>query len=39
MDQVVGLMILIIFIGFAADKLLFSPWERFLRRRWGLTPS
>ena len=37
MDQVVGLMLLIIFIGFAADKLLFSPWERFLRRRWGLT--
>jgi NitT/TauT family transport system permease protein len=39
MDQVVGLMLLIILIGFAADKLLFSPWERFLRRRWGLTPS
>ena len=37
MDQVVGLMILIIFIGFAADKLIFSPWERFLRRRWGLS--
>lgn len=39
MDQVVGVMFLIIFIGFAADKLLFSPWERFLRRRWGLSPS
>jgi NitT/TauT family transport system permease protein len=39
MDQVVGLMLLIIFIGFAADKLLFSPWERFLRRRWGLSTS
>jgi NitT/TauT family transport system permease protein len=39
MDQVVGLMLLIIVIGFAADKLLFSPWERFLRRRWGLTAS
>ena len=37
MDQVVGLMLVIIFIGFAADKALFSPWERFLRRRWGLT--
>lgn len=37
MDQVVGLMLIIIFIGFAADKILFSPWERFLRRRWGLT--
>lgn len=39
MDQVVGVMLLIIFIGFAADKVLFSPWERFLRRRWGLSPS
>ena len=39
MDQVVGLMILIVVIGFGADKLLFSPWERFLRRRWGLSPS
>jgi NitT/TauT family transport system permease protein len=39
MDQVVGLMLLIIFIGFAADKIIFSPWERFLRRRWGLTNS
>lgn len=37
MDQVVGLMLIIIAIGFAADKILFSPWERFLRRRWGLT--
>ena len=37
MDQVVGLMLLIIFIGFAADKAIFSPWERFLRRRWGLS--
>jgi len=39
MDQVVGLMLLIIFIGFAADKVLFSPWERFLHRRWGLRES
>jgi NitT/TauT family transport system permease protein len=22
-------------IGLVADKLLFSPWERFLHRRWG----
>ena len=36
MDQVVGLMLLIIFIGFAADKIIFSPWETFLRKRWGL---
>ena len=39
MDQVVGLMLLIIVIGLAADKILFSPWERFLRRRWGLTSA
>ncbi len=36
MDQVVGLMLLIIFIGFAADKIIFAPWETFLRKRWGL---
>lgn len=35
MDQVVGIMIVIIVIGLLADKLLFSPWERFLHRRWG----
>jgi NitT/TauT family transport system permease protein len=22
-------------IGLLADKILFSPWERFLHRRWG----
>jgi NitT/TauT family transport system permease protein len=36
MDQVVALMLFIILIGFAADKLLFGPWECFLHRRWGL---
>lgn len=36
MDQVVALMLLIVLIGFAADKIIFSPWERFLHRRWGL---
>lgn len=36
MDQVVGLMLVIIVIGFAADKVIFSPWESFLHRRWGL---
>ncbi len=36
MDQVVGLMLVIVVIGFAADKIIFSPWERFLHRRWGL---
>ena len=35
MDQVIGIMLVIIFIGLLADKILFSPWERFLHRRWG----
>jgi len=37
MDQVFAIMIVIVVIGLAADKLLFSPWERFFKRRWGLT--
>jgi len=35
MDQVIGVMLVIVFIGLLADKILFSPWERFLHRRWG----
>ncbi|MGA3170637.1 MAG: ABC transporter permease [Chthoniobacteraceae bacterium] len=35
MDQVIGVMIVIIVIGLLADKILFSPWESFLHRRWG----
>ena len=35
MDQVIGIMIVIVFIGLLADKVLFSPWERFLHKRWG----
>jgi NitT/TauT family transport system permease protein len=35
MDQVIGVMISIVLIGLIADKVLFSPWERFLHRRWG----
>ncbi|HUJ08478.1 MAG TPA: ABC transporter permease [Verrucomicrobiae bacterium] len=35
MDQVIGIMLVIILIGLLADKILFSPWERFLHRRWG----
>lgn len=35
MEQVIGIMLVIILIGLLADKLLFSPWERFLHRRWG----
>ena len=35
MDQVIGVMFMIVIIGLLADKILFSPWERFLHRRWG----
>lgn len=35
MDQVVAIMLVIVVIGLLADKILFSPWERFLHRRWG----
>jgi NitT/TauT family transport system permease protein len=35
MDQVIGVMVVIVVIGLVADKVLFSPWERFLHRRWG----
>jgi NitT/TauT family transport system permease protein len=39
MDQVIGIMLVIIVIGLLADKILFSPWERFLYRRWGTEKS
>ncbi|HZR79204.1 MAG TPA: ABC transporter permease [Chthoniobacterales bacterium] len=35
MEQVIGIMLVIVLIGLLADKILFSPWERFLHRRWG----
>jgi len=35
MEQVIGVMFVIILIGLLADKILFSPWERLLHRRWG----
>ena len=35
MDQVIGIMLVIVAIGLIADKALFAPWERFLHRRWG----
>ena len=35
MDAVLGIMLVIIFIGLLADKLLFSPWEKFIHHRWG----
>jgi NitT/TauT family transport system permease protein len=39
MDQVIGVMLVIVLIGLLADKVLFSPWERFLHRRWGTVKS
>jgi NitT/TauT family transport system permease protein len=35
MEQVIGVMLVIVLIGLLADRLLFSPWERFMHRRWG----
>ncbi len=37
MDQVASIMLVILMVGFIADKALFSPWERFMRKRWGLS--
>ncbi len=35
MEQVIGIMLVLLAIGLLADKIFFSPWERFLHRRWG----
>ena len=35
MHQVVGIMFIIIIVGLLADKILFSPAESWLHRRWG----
>jgi NitT/TauT family transport system permease protein len=35
MEQVIGIMVVIVVIGLLADKILFSPFERFLHHRWG----
>jgi NitT/TauT family transport system permease protein len=35
MEQVIGIMLVLLLIGLLADKILFSPWERFLHKRWG----
>ncbi|MBI5397399.1 MAG: ABC transporter permease [Verrucomicrobia bacterium] len=35
MDQVLGVMLIIILIGLLADRILFSPCERAVYRRWG----
>ena len=35
MEQVIGIMVVIVVIGLLADKIFFAPIERFLHRRWG----
>ncbi|MBN2491492.1 MAG: ABC transporter permease [Planctomycetes bacterium] len=35
MDQVLGVMLVIVLVGLCVDKALFSRVERFLHRRWG----
>jgi NitT/TauT family transport system permease protein len=35
MEQVIGVMLVIIVIGLLADKIFFSPWEHFIHKRWG----
>lgn len=35
MEQVIGIMIVIVVIGLLIDKIAFAPVERFLHRRWG----
>src|SRR3954449_3425000 len=39
MDQVIGIMVIIVVIGLLADKIFFSPIERFLHRRWGTSQA
>ena len=35
MDQVFGVMLVIVAVGLAFDRVVFAPAERWLRRRWG----
>jgi NitT/TauT family transport system permease protein len=35
MEQVMGIMLVIIVIGLLADRLFFSPWEKWLHNKWG----
>jgi NitT/TauT family transport system permease protein len=35
MEQVIGIMVVIVVIGLLADKIFFSPIEKFLHHRWG----
>lgn len=35
MDAVMGIMLIIIFLGLLIDKIFFAPLERFMHERWG----
>jgi NitT/TauT family transport system permease protein len=39
MEQVIGIMIVIVVIGLLVDKIFFSPVEQFLHRRWGTSQA
>ena len=39
MEQVIGVMLVIIVIGLLTDKIFFSPMEKFLHRRWGTSQA
>src|SRR5215208_4134588 len=39
MEQVIGVMVVIVAIGLLADKIFFSPIEKFLHRRWGTSQA
>ena len=39
MEQVIGIMIVIVIIGLLADKIFFSPIEKSLHRRWGTSQA
>jgi len=39
MDQVIAVMFVIVVIGLLADKIFFSPIERFLHHRWGTSQA
>ena len=39
MEQVIGIMLVIVIIGLLADKIFFSPIERFLHHRWGTSEA
>jgi NitT/TauT family transport system permease protein len=39
MEQVIGIMVVIVAIGLLAEKIFFSPIERFLHHRWGTSQA